>query len=165
MKLPAFLIIFGLVVMAGAVLAGCKKQTINSSSLSVSPTGSPTGKNMAKMELNGKVYDIELARTSAEQTKGLGERDTIGSDGMLFIFEREGTPAFWMKGMRFDLDFIWMNNDTITQVMTNIKKPDSDNAPLSIYRPRDSVDMMLEVPAGWAESENVKVGDKVKFSQ
>ena len=46
--------------------------------------------------------------------QGLSERQSLAEDkGMLFLFEKPDHYAFWMKGMEFPLDIIFINGDKI----------------------------------------------------
>lgn|GEM_PF-684686 len=55
---------------------------------------------------------IEATKTQAEFTKGLGGRPCIPDDqGMFFAFSKPGQYRFWMKGMRFPIDILWINSD------------------------------------------------------
>ena len=57
--------------------------------------------------LKEKCFSVELAKTSAEQAKGLMFRENLSIDkGMLFIFEKEEIYPFWMKDHLIPLDII-----------------------------------------------------------
>src|ERR1035437_263623 len=52
-------------------------------------------------------FSVELAKTSAEQERGLMYRTELDKDkGMLFIFYNEGIYPFWMKNTLIPLDMI-----------------------------------------------------------
>lgn len=145
-----------------AIISGCRSQL--SQVTQTTPTAGSDRKK-STLTINGKPYNVELAITQAEQVQGLSDRDSIGSDGMLFVFASPDTPAFWMKDMYFDLDFIWMYKGKVVDIDTDVKKPNSPGDELPIYRPSSTVDMMLEVDAGFAQKEGVKVGDSVVVSE
>ncbi|MEO8581528.1 MAG: DUF192 domain-containing protein [Patescibacteria group bacterium] len=153
MRFSTTLIVLGVIFIIGAILSGCKKQFSSFSS-----------DRSAKLLINEKIYPIELARIAQEQEQGLSDRTAIGSDGMLFVFNSPGTPKFWMKDMLFDLDFIWIRKGEIVEIMPNVPRPQDKAVQLPIYKPAQQVDMMLEVNAGFAQKENLKVGDKVTLS-
>jgi uncharacterized membrane protein (UPF0127 family) len=63
------------------------------------------------VKINGQVFKTELAKTTSEQTKGLGGRPCIGpNQAMLFAFSKQGQYRFWMKDMRFPIDILWINS-------------------------------------------------------
>ncbi len=81
---------------------------------------------------------------------------------MLFVFDRPGRHGFWMKGMNFPLDFIWINGGRVAQITENVPAPKNGEAPLSLA-PQVEVDTVLEVNGGFAGKYQIKVGDKVEY--
>ena len=64
------------------------------------------------VNIGNKVYNCRLARNEEDRRKGLMDVDYLAPDeGMLFEFEREGTPEFWMKNTPLELTQISINND------------------------------------------------------
>ena len=114
------------------------------------------------------VFAVEIARTPQERARGLGERDSLpGSSGMLFVFESGRAPTFWMKGMRFPLDFIWVGQDCrIVDVLRDVPTPPPDTPDSEIVRVRTDAEAVyiIEVNAGELERHGVEVGDAVRFS-
>ncbi|MBI2022098.1 DUF192 domain-containing protein [Candidatus Daviesbacteria bacterium] len=109
---------------------------------------------------------VGIADTKEERAKGLGDRDRLDSDsGMIFIFEMADKHRFWMKGMKFPIDFIWINGDRVVDLLQNVTPPKvgekDENLPR--YEPVVSIDKVLEVPSGFIASHNIKVGDKIVF--
>jgi uncharacterized membrane protein (UPF0127 family) len=118
---------------------------------------------MAKLK---PVLQIEIADTQAKRARGLGDRDNLAaSSGMLFIFDSPTTAQFWMKGMRFPLDMIWISGDTIVGFEQNVPAPTSPNQTLPIYSPTQKIDKVLEVNAGFVQSHGIAVGDKLVQAQ
>ncbi len=116
----------------------------------------PIGK---RAMINGHTIRLLLAVTESEKEKGLGYRDSLAEGtGMLFIYARPERYGFWMKGMRFPLDFIWINGNTVADLTENVQT----SAPA--FAPRVPVDKVLEVNAGVVESLGVRVGDPVRFT-
>src|SRR3989344_3516093 len=59
-----------------------------------------------------KCFDIEIASTSEELSKGLMFRENLEKNsGMLFIFPENGIYGFWMKNTLIPLDIIWINSN------------------------------------------------------
>ena len=84
---------------------------------------------------------------------------------MLFVFEKKFIPVFWMKDMNFDLDFIWIRDNTIVDITERVPAPQPNitDTELLRYSPTSNVDQVLEVNSGWIQSHNIKVGDKIKL--
>ena len=68
-------------------------------------------------------FQVETVSTPEGRAKGLSERERICERcAMLFLFEKEGNYSFWMKGMRFDLDMIWIRSGRISGIKKNRRK-------------------------------------------
>ena len=58
------------------------------------------------------VFNVEVARTDAEQDQGLMFRTSLPADGgMLFPFEKPRIGSFWMKNTLIPLDMIFIRAD------------------------------------------------------
>lgn len=110
---------------------------------------------------------VEIARTDAEQERGLGGRSALGAyNGMVFIFDPPTIPGFWMKNMNFPIDIVWISENRVIGVVENadpqIGVPENE---LKIYTPPSSVDSVIELHAGAFTASNAKVGDEVDTSR
>lgn len=106
----------------------------------------------------------EVARTVGERAQGLSGRDSLTQDrGMLFIENQDNIPAFWMRGMRFPLDFIWISRDLHVVDLTENVAPDEHTTAVADISPGVAVLYVLEVNAGVIANEGVRVGDAVTF--
>ena len=125
----------------------------------------PADIKTAKIEINGSILTAEIADTNALRAKGLSTRESMLQDyGMLFIFPASGNYSFWMKGMLFPLDFVWVNGETVVDLKENVALPGdvlSENWPS--FSSRQPFDKALELNAGAIKSLGIKVGDRVKF--
>ena len=55
-------------------------------------------------------FDVEIADSSIERTKGLMFRDSLGeNNGMFFVFDEPGIYSFWMKNTLVRLDIILLD--------------------------------------------------------
>jgi uncharacterized membrane protein (UPF0127 family) len=117
-----------------------------------------------KAIINGHTIRLELAVTETEKEKGLGYRDTLAADsGMLFVYEHPDRYGFWMKGMRFPLDFIWINGNKVADISQNILQPVNDTVQPVSLAPAVPADKVLEVNSGMIQSLGIRVGDLVQF--
>ena len=117
----------------------------------------------------GKVtFKVALSATTYDQSKGLSGRDSLAPrSGMLFVYRVPQISIFWMKGMRFPLDFIWIDRDCqVADTLSNADVPASDtsNSQLPLYRSAVPVLYGLEVNAGEIARLGIKTGDRVVFS-
>lgn len=114
----------------------------------------------AWLEINGKKISVEIADTPRAQEKGLGERDSLAwNHGMYFEYSKPAFYAFWMKGMRFSIDIIWLRDARIVDVDANVPFEKGGNGPT--LRPSELVDAVLEVPAGYAAASGWQIGDRL----
>lgn len=104
----------------------------------------------------------EIADSAQERAKGLMLRPYLAKGkGMLFVFGEETMPSFWMKNMHFPLDIIWINqNKDIVDI--SVSALPCKDACAGIV-PKQKVSYALEVDAGFAEKNNLTVGEKVVF--
>lgn len=107
---------------------------------------------------------VEMAQTPTQWEKGLSGRNTLqGIDGMLFIFPHYHIPLFWMKDTHIPLDIIWIKDNQIVELTENVQPNDSTTPPT--YSPSQTIDTVLEVPAGWSKANNIQIGDILTINQ
>lgn len=158
-----FLSLFGVAVFISIV--GLITQTNQGKQTILTPylqrTKSPTLKEITI----GKTHVmVTIADTDVTRSHGLSNVTNLAeNEGMLFVFTKPDIYTFWMKDMKFALDFIWINNGNVVQIdhdipAPNINTPDNQ---LKLYKSNFPVDSVLEVNAGFALKNNIKVGDKV----
>ncbi len=110
--------------------------------------------------LNHQLLTVEVAQTPKQISKGLSGRSQLDpNQGMLFIFPTSYKPKFWMKDMHFPLDIIWIKNHQIVDFSLNLSP--EGHQPQHLYSPSQPVDMVLEVPAGYVQTHQLKIGDKI----
>lgn len=126
----------------------------------------PQSPTFVSLQINGNILKAEVADTDNKRNKGLGGREKLASDeGMLFIFEREGYYPFWMKGLKFPLDFIWIKGDKVVDILPNVPPPASGqkDSDLPIYQSKVPIDKVLEVNSGTSDRLHIKLGDMIKI--
>ncbi len=121
-----------------------------------------------EVRIGGLVVRAELARTPEERVPGLSGRPSLRQDGgMLFVFPTEQRPGFWMKDMRFPLDFVWISAGRhVAGVTENVPPPSPGTADsaLPLYSSDSPVLYVLEVNGGAVRRSGVRVGDPVTFT-
>jgi hypothetical protein len=117
---------------------------------------------ITNQEDNDIIIDIELARTDTEHSKGLSGREKLPEgEGMLFVFEEKMVRNFWMKEMNFPLDIIWLDGEKIVKISRNL--PPEGKQPTNHYSSGVAVDYVLEVPAGFCDTNKIKTGNSVFY--
>jgi len=103
---------------------------------------------------------VELARTPEQQVRGLSGRPGLkAGHGMLFVYDRPQAVGIWMKDMRFPLDIIWIRAGRIVAIEKNAP-PLAPDGPNRVYTA--IADLVLEVAAGLADRQKIRVGDSVQ---
>lgn len=109
------------------------------------------------LRLGDTIFDLEVADTAAKKQLGLGKRPVLAANqGMVFLYSKPGKLCFWMKGMRFAIDILWL--DSAKKVISIEKSLSPDTYPQT-YCPDEPAQYVVELPAGVSERVGVKVGD------
>ena len=120
------------------------------------------GYRQVNVTANGFELVADIAVTREQQSKGLGVKDTMAEDeGMLFVFTKEKQHSFWMYGMKFPIDIIWLDgNKTVVHIEHSLE-PCGATCPT--YSPAASSLYVLEVVAGFAKDHDVERGTQLEF--
>lgn len=115
-------------------------------------------------------FRVEIADSPEERERGLSGRESLLKNrGMLFVFSASDNYSFWMKGMKFSLDFIWIEGKKIVEISENIKPEDYDPAltlpdePAKNLISKNKADKVLEVNAGTVKRLGIKTGDNIEL--
>jgi len=121
--------------------------------------------NRAEVKINGQIFIADVVRDPENRAQGLAGKERLAvNEGMLFLFEEPDEYGFWMKGMRFPIDIIWIRDNAIVAVHEYVfPEPDVADSNLSVYLPPEPVDSVFEVSAGRARSLRAEIGDPVKM--
>lgn len=107
--------------------------------------------------------NVEVASTPGERETGLMGRESLET-GMLFIFPREGSYRFWMKGTLVPLDMVWISgNGTVVFVQENARPCGAE--PCETFGPPEAAAMyVLELNSGTAGVLGAVPGTKASIS-
>ncbi len=116
--------------------------------------------------VGGAELVLEVAITPGERQLGLSGRSGLAPDaGMLFYFGIGEATGLWMKGMRFDLDFIWVGPGcTVVDLHQNVPAPTGPDDPMPTYRPSTETAGVIEIAAGGVYALGIERGDGVRYS-
>jgi uncharacterized membrane protein (UPF0127 family) len=142
------------VVAFGALVGACSRDPA-----SATPT----------IKIRSDIVRVDVARTPEERARGLGGRTSLAPGaGMAFPFDKPGRPRFWMAGMYFDIDIVWIRDSRVVDFSERLPHPPPELDPLTAglpeYRPREPADLVLEVPAGTVHALGWERGDLVEVS-
>jgi uncharacterized membrane protein (UPF0127 family) len=104
---------------------------------------------------------VEIADNASEHARGLMYRTTLAENrGMLFIFEGEQKPSFWMKNTLIPLSIAFIGSEGRIVDIQDMKPLDDDPPSYVSARPAQYA---LEVNQGFFEERGVEVGDRAKL--
>ena len=111
---------------------------------------------MPNIEVNGKTYTVEVAKTDEEKEQGLQNVTSLeDNQGMLFCYDPPQSVSFWMKSTLIPLDIIFI--DEYNEVISVQQGQPNDETPIS----EDNVAYVLEVNQG----SGISAGDDVDLSE
>lgn len=114
------------------------------------------------VQIKDNLFTVEVADNAIIQARGLSGRPQLEEEGgMLFIFSDEAIRSFWMAGMNFSLDIIWIKGDEIVGISENLPPALGLYAPT--YSSPEPVDKVLEINAGLVKKMGISVGDWIRF--
>ena len=120
-------------------------------------------KKTPTVTINGHNLEVTVADSAEEKEIGLSETTSLSQNqGMIFLFEKPDYHAFWMKNMKLPIDIIYINNDQIVTIQSNVLPPKEEESPI-VYIPTEPSDKVLEINAGLSEKYDFKKGDTVKI--
>ena len=105
-------------------------------------------------------FDVEVAKTTGQQTVGLMFRTSVPEDGgMLFIWPDAQLSNMWMKNTVSALDMVFINEDG------TVRKVVEDTVPysLAVISSDGPVRATLELKAGVTRKLGIHAGDKVGY--
>lgn len=108
---------------------------------------------------------MEMAVNEGQRQRGLAGRDYLSdSQGMLFVFNQEQEYGMWMKNMKIPLDMIFLDKSlSVVSIAENLQPCQERYCPT--VSAGQEILYVLEIKAGLAEKEKIKVGQKAEFSR
>ncbi len=123
------------------------------------------GYNHTVVTIGGVHLLVDIADTQAKKVKGLAVRSNMTEgEGMLFLFDTDYPHPFWMNGMKFPIDIIWLgSNKTVVHIEHSLPPcPNQFDCPN--HQPERNARYVLEAVAGFSERHGVKDGTKAEFA-
>ena len=106
-------------------------------------------------------FHVLTADTDASREQGLTGHAPLAADqGMLFVFPAPGVYGFWMKGMLFPLDMVWVRADKTVAGVTPDIPPDSYP---NIFFPPSDIQYVIELNAGAAKRSGIATSTQLSF--
>jgi uncharacterized membrane protein (UPF0127 family) len=100
-----------------------------------------------------------LAERAKDLAAGLSGRPSIpDGTGMLFDMGKRSYPRFWMRGVSFPLDLLFLDDGAVVDLASGALPYDE-----RFIVPRAPARYVLEVPGGWCARSGVGVGQRTVF--
>lgn len=104
-------------------------------------------------------FTVEIADDPDERALGLMNRDRLADDhGMLFVYERPQTVAFWMKNTRIPLDMIFARADGTVATVHEMAVPFDETA----IPGGSDIQFVLEIGGGLARALGIGPGSVLR---
>ena len=114
----------------------------------------------AVIKVDGHAVTAEIAKSRDQRERGLMYRSSLGhDDGMLFVFEKAESQAFWMKNTLIPLDLAYFDaQGYLIEVYT--MQPDDGK---KTYHSSEPALYALEMNSGWFEKKGIKKYAKLEL--
>ncbi|MBU1868391.1 DUF192 domain-containing protein [Patescibacteria group bacterium] len=108
---------------------------------------------------NSRCFNVELAVSPLEQSRGLMFREYLGEDeGMLFVYSQDSIHSFWMKNTLIPLDIIWISEGKrVVYISESVQPCVTSICP--IVRSDSKARYVMELNAGTVEKIGLEIGD------
>lgn len=155
-------LIIGIIVVVILVILGVIFVNIVSNNFQFPFTNSQP---KSTVTIDGHTFYVRIVKTEKDKEIGLSNTSSLPKNqGMLFVFDKPDYYAFWMRNMKFPIDIIYIANKKIVTIFPNAPALKNANETLSIYKPHQAADIVLEINAGLASQYHFSVGDTVSTS-
>ena len=112
---------------------------------------------MRTLTLGERTIQAEVADRPETRAMGLMDRQSLTPDhGMLFVFEQEGMPCFWMKNTPLPLDFAFIDQEGFIANIAAMQPFD-----LQSHCPVRPIRYALEMEQGWFAKADKQAGERV----
>ena len=119
-------------------------------------------RNDRVLHIGSEQIHAQVAGTPDAIGEGLGGRNCIDPNrGMLFVFQQAGLHQFWMKGMKFPIDMVWIDDDH--QVVWLERNVSPSTYPMSFFNREDPALYVLELKARRSSELGLERGSTIGF--
>ena len=115
-----------------------------------------------QVEINGKVFPLELMRSPEDISNGMMGRDNL--EGCMGFKLKRGFHSFWMKDCLISLDIIFISDGKIQKIYSDCPPcREQDDTKCSHYE--GVGDMILEINGGDCIKYDITEGDSILIKE
>lgn len=114
-----------------------------------------------KVDIKGKTYHLEVAKTIPQKMQGLMNRNYLCPDcGMIFISPIDTPQNFWMKNTFIPLDMVFVNlKGEVVNIITAEAEAKDENGSYKFFQSSSPATYVIELNAGDASKLGLVSGD------
>ena len=102
-----------------------------------------------------------IADTPEKQKIGLSNTPLIkNNEGIIFVFDKPGLYGFWMKDMKFALDFIFIKDGLVVDILENIGPATYPK----VFMGKEPYDIVIELSAGEVTKSKINLSEAIVFT-
>jgi uncharacterized membrane protein (UPF0127 family) len=112
-----------------------------------------------EIKINSQKIKVQIAENPEDRYKGLSGVEKLPSkNGMLFLYDELSHCSHVMRGMKFDLDFVFLKDQKVVHLKKEIPF-DFKGAIQSKFL----CNQVLEINSGEIEKLDIKIDDKIEI--
>lgn len=112
------------------------------------------------VRIGSETYKLYISDDELKRNQGLSDVTSMYDyEGMAFVFETSEAPAFWMKDMNFSLDFVYLQDGVIVDIVEDVSP---ESYPDLIY-PSSPATIVIELNDDQIELNEAQIGDQVEL--
>ena len=120
------------------------------------------GEGRKTLKIGSTKITVEIADSLPEQIQGLSGKESLCANcGMLFVYPSAKFQTFWMKGMNFPLDIIFIRENNILEIVENLPTRVLGQS-IPTITSRFAADRVLEVNAGFVRRHKIKIKEEIE---
>jgi len=111
-----------------------------------------------EIKINSQKIKVQIAENPENRVKGLsGVEELPSKKGMLFLYDELSHCSHIMRGMKFDLDFVFLKNQKVVHLRKEIPFEFE-----GVIQSKFLCNQVLEINSGEIEKLDIKIGDKIE---
>jgi uncharacterized protein len=117
-----------------------------------------------KVTVNNFDLTVYLAMNNKQIIKGLVIKNQLKeNEGTLFVYQQPAKYRFSMRGMKFPIDIIWLDNARKVIHIEHSLEPCPSDIDCPKFIPSAAALYVLETIAGFSNRHDVKIGTQIDF--